>query len=332
MENRDIWDMGAQMDAFEHLNAGYAGQDATGTQSNTYAGQDAAGTQSSATADQTANDAQSDAATGQDAADMQPNAFAAGQSSGQTITSRVCPRGYSRYTWRTGDTLESVARRYGVTTTSISEANPGIVFTRLNFGDEICIPFGSTVCSTGRLYTVRRGDTFTSIAARLGVSVYQLTELNPYVDPTTLQIGQLICVPAQSGSVVTPPSYTGGCTSCTGSTSSNACAADNVTILMPMGWSYATLLTRYGISYNALAAANPGLNLDAIPAGQRVCIPPMGSRQLCAKGTRSHVIAQGETLDTLAQRFNTTVARLLRINASLAPADFIAGQVICAPE
>ena len=49
-------------------------------------------------------------------------------------------------------------------------------------------------------------------------------------------------------------------------------------------------------------------------------------------GTRSHVIDQGETLNTLAQRFGTTVSRLLKINAELAPSDFTAGRVICAPE
>ncbi len=285
-----------------------------------------------------AQDAPADADDQTAPAGQTGDTYSADKSGGQTITSHTCPRGYSRYTWRTGDTLSAVARRYGVTESSISEANPGVVFTRLNFGDEICVPPGATVCASGRLYTVRRGDTFTSIAARLGVSAYQIAELNPYVDPTTLQVGQLICVPAPSGPVVTPPSQPDGCGSCTGSTGSTGstgaatCPADSVTILMPMGWSYATLLTRYGISYNALAAANPGLNLDAIPAGQRVCIPPMGSRRLCASGTRSHVIDQGETLTTLAQRFNTTVARLLRINADLAPADFIAGRVICAPE
>ena len=101
---------------------------------------------------------------------------------------------------------------------------------------------------------------------------------------------------------------------------------------MPLGWGYGTVLTRYNVSYNALQAANPDVDVSAIPAGQRLCIPPEGSRRLCADGTRSHVIDQGETLNTLAQRFGTTVSRLLKINAELAPSDFTAGRVICAPD
>ena len=91
---------------------------------------------------------------------------------------------------------------------------------------------------------------------------------------------------------------------------------------MPLGWGYGTVLTRYNVSYNALQAANPDVDVSA----------PEGSRRLCADGTRSHVIDQGETLNTLAQRFGTTVSRLLKINAELAPSDFTAGRVICAPE
>lgn len=253
---------------------------------------------------------------------------------GQTITSRRCPRGQTRYAWRTTDTLESVASRYGVLPDAIREANPGVVFTRLNFGDEICIPLSRSVCPNGRLYEIRRGDTFTSIAARLGVPVYMISDMNPYVDPTMLQIGQMICVPESRPETPvappgTPPAYPGPGN---GAPPPQGCPSNSITIIMPMGWGFGTVLTRYGISFNALQAANPGLNIEAIPAGQRLCIPPAGSRQLCGMGMRSHVIDRGETLDSLARRFGISVSRLLRINADLAPADFIAGRVICAPE
>jgi LysM repeat protein len=43
-------------------------------------------------------------------------------------------------------------------------------------------------------YTVQSGDTFGSIAARIGTSVATLERLNPGVDPTTLRVGQKIRV------------------------------------------------------------------------------------------------------------------------------------------
>ena len=273
-----------------------------------------------------------------------------GTSGGNHVTIvRICPRGQTRYTWRTTDTLDSVAARYGVKPEAIRAANKGVDFDHLNFGDEICVPMNNAACSTGELYEVRRGDTYSSIAAYYGIPVYTLSELNPYVDPTALQVGQLLCVPSDRPTAPIappdlPPVYPGddssssgsggnsGCTNCTIQPTQKVCPKGSRTIIMPLGWGYGTVLTRYNVSYNALQAANPDVDVSAIPAGQRLCIPPEGSRRLCADGTRSHVIDQGETLNTLAQRFGTTVSRLLKINAELAPSDFTAGRVICAPE
>lgn len=45
-----------------------------------------------------------------------------------------------------------------------------------------------------KTYTVQPGDTFGSIAARLGTTAADLERLNPGVDPTTLRVGQKIRV------------------------------------------------------------------------------------------------------------------------------------------
>jgi LysM repeat protein len=41
-----------------------------------------------------------------------------------------------------------------------------------------------------RSYTVRAGDSLSAVAARYGITVERLTELNPKVDPQTLRRGQ----------------------------------------------------------------------------------------------------------------------------------------------
>jgi LysM repeat protein len=54
---------------------------------------------------------------------------------------------------------------------------------------------GTTTVDSGpkrRLYTVRRGDNLASVAARFGVDVDRLIELNPQVDPQVLTTGQRI--------------------------------------------------------------------------------------------------------------------------------------------
>jgi LysM repeat protein len=56
-------------------------------------------------------------------------------------------------------------------------------------------PATTHVTSTGsktkrRFYTVQTGDTFGSIAAKVGISVEQLQSLNPGVSSNALQVGQ----------------------------------------------------------------------------------------------------------------------------------------------
>ena len=45
-----------------------------------------------------------------------------------------------------------------------------------------------------RTYTVQSGDTFGSIASKLGTTVIALEHLNPGIDPTTLSVGEKIRV------------------------------------------------------------------------------------------------------------------------------------------
>jgi hypothetical protein len=56
----------------------------------------------------------------------------------------------------------------------------------------------ATATPATRDYTVKDGDTLQSIASEAGVSVPALTALNPNVDPTALQIGQVVHLPAKT--------------------------------------------------------------------------------------------------------------------------------------
>jgi LysM repeat protein len=46
-----------------------------------------------------------------------------------------------------------------------------------------------------RTYTIQAGDTLRSVALDQGTTVERLLELNPQIDPTSLQVGQRIIVP-----------------------------------------------------------------------------------------------------------------------------------------
>jgi LysM repeat protein len=83
------------------------------------------------------------------------------------------------------------------------------------------------------------------------------------------------------------------------------------------------LMLRFDVSYRALRTANPSLS-DQPQPGQRVCVPPAGSR-----GCRSLTLASGDSLERVAARLRTTPGMLLRLNPTMAPRDFVQGRVIC---
>jgi LysM repeat protein len=52
----------------------------------------------------------------------------------------------------------------------------------------------TTATAAAKYYTVQKGDTYGSIAAKENTTVADLEALNPDVNPTTLQVGQRIRV------------------------------------------------------------------------------------------------------------------------------------------
>jgi len=120
-----------------------------------------------------------------------------------------------RYTIRKNDTLGKIAQRELGSTRHwpvIERLNPGVDANRLPLGKEIVLPTqaelgGSAEPSSSgraagayRTYKIRKGDTFTRIAAtqlRSSKRELELRQLNPNVNPRNLRIGSTIKMPLQ---------------------------------------------------------------------------------------------------------------------------------------
>jgi N-acetylmuramoyl-L-alanine amidase len=112
-----------------------------------------------------------------------------------------------QYTIQAGDTLFSIATAaYGAAganagVTAIETANPGIVPTQLQVGQQISIPSLSAP-TQNQQYTVQSGDTLFSIAshfygpANATVGVTAIETANPGIVPTQLRVGQQVTIPA----------------------------------------------------------------------------------------------------------------------------------------
>lgn len=75
-----------------------------------------------------------------------------------------------------GDTLDSIAREYGVPLSRVIQQNELDENRQLTIGQNVVITFAN------ELYTVREGDTLSSIANDFGLSVNQLYQNNPQLN------------------------------------------------------------------------------------------------------------------------------------------------------
>lgn len=89
-----------------------------------------------------------------------------------SITNITASRGVIEYTVQDGDTMDSIAAKYGLNTDQIRWSNK-LKTTDVSVGDMLYLPSKS-----GIVYTVKGGDTLETIAEKYGSSVAEITTLN----------------------------------------------------------------------------------------------------------------------------------------------------------
>jgi LysM repeat protein len=106
------------------------------------------------------------------------------------------------YVVRRGDTLFSIARRFGTTIGAIAQAN-GLSNPRyIRAGQRLIIPGAYPACAPppaapgATVYVVRRGDTLYSIARRYHTTVAAIAWANGIANPHRIWVGQRLVIPA----------------------------------------------------------------------------------------------------------------------------------------
>lgn len=102
------------------------------------------------------------------------------------------------YTVQLGDTLFSIAQRFGTTVDAIGYANGIVNPWFIHVGQKLVISQGSSHAppSGGNTYVVQPGDTLYSIAARFGKNVWDIIAANNLPDPQWISVGQVLVIPS----------------------------------------------------------------------------------------------------------------------------------------
>lgn len=176
-----------------------------------------------------------------------------------TVTAAAEPASASggEYRVRAGDSLWTIARRFGTTTTALQRAN-GLTSTRLRIGQVLVLPgagggtavAAATSTASATEYRVRGGDTLWSIARRFGTSVGTIQQANG-LRGSSLRVGQTLTIPAGGG---------------------DAAAAAVAQYRVRRGDSLWVIAQRHGTSPRQIQRAN-GLSSSRIKPGQVLTIP-----------------------------------------------------------
>ncbi len=156
-----------------------------------------------------------------------------------------------------GDTLNSIAQRYGTSVLAIVEANrmsnPNLIYV----GQRLSIPrTGLVSTDDSGIYVVQSGDTLSGIAAKHGTTVNQLVQMNGLSNPNFILVGQRLAVPqATAGDDPISPQ-------------------DSSTLYrVQAGDTLIGIAVRFGVNMWDIVVANNIANASLIYVGQSLVIP-----------------------------------------------------------
>ncbi|MBU0705222.1 MAG: LysM peptidoglycan-binding domain-containing protein [Chloroflexi bacterium] len=167
-----------------------------------------------------------------------------------------------------GETLFSIARRYGTSVDAICAANGIADPTRIYAGQRLTIPSSnaasgasSVPAAAGGTHVVRAGENLFRIALRYGVTVQALAELNGIYNPGHVVAGQRLVIP---GSATTP-------------SAAYQPQHASTTHTVQRGETLSAIAQRYGVSLWTLVQTNNVANPALILPGQVLVVPSGGS-------------------------------------------------------
>jgi LysM repeat protein len=164
-------------------------------------------------------------------------------------------------------------------------------------------------CPGGTLYTIHAGDSLYGLAQRFNTTVEAIIRANPGIDPNSLQLARNICIPVAPGPGPCPGGFP---------------------YIIKSGDTFYNIARNYGISVEALTAANHGIDPNLLGIGQQICVPAAAPPTQPCPG-RIYTVEPGDTFYRIARKFGYTLDALLTANPGVNPDTLQTGQTLCLP-
>lgn len=207
----------------------------------------------------------------------------------------VAPLGSNYYTVKSGDSLWSISRKFGVTVNELKKVN-NLSSNLLSIGQNLIIP-GKNNNTSSNEYVVKKGDTLYGIANKYNVSVDNLKSYNN-LSTDSLSIGQIIKIPDNK---VNSNEY-----------------------VVKSGDSLYSISRKYGVSVDELMSVN-NLKSTVLSVGQVLKIP--NSSEVT---NVIYTVKKGDSLWSIAKNNKTTVDAIVKLN-NLSNANLSIGQKLLLP-
>ena len=220
------------------------------------------------------------------------------------------------YVVKPGDTITSIARAFNVDAQVILLRNNLINPNTIRSGQTLIIPTGAV--SVPVTHIVQPGENLTDIAFRYNTTVQAIVAVNQLGNANSIVPGQVLTLPSTGGPATFPRTY----------------RIDRGDTLRSIG-------EKFGVTWQQIAAYNNIPNPNVISAGMVIQIPPVdyvppstpptGPIVTPPQQPITYVVQQGDTLSSIARRFNVTVIALAQYNNIANNRLIYAGDVLVIP-